>query len=244
MRLPPGLCPGPRWEAYSAPKPAAGEYWDTPAPPLSHIPGSATDIRRLDQFHMRCLRRITNIKWQDMIPNTEVPQRCAQNGIEHHIKRGQLLWFGQLVGMTDDQIIKALFYRELDVGHRTRRGQRRRFKDSLKTTLKSCGISDNTCEVTAMNCATPVYMTSKTRGVSLTYKSKLIVKIERRSIVLEAHASFALTYKYKQKNLQKIGFSEIEGGMRECPSPLHRPLGHRSITKIVESNCRTICSLL
>ena len=29
-------------------------------------------IRRLGQFHMRCLRRIANIKWQDMIPNTEV----------------------------------------------------------------------------------------------------------------------------------------------------------------------------
>ena len=32
-------------------------------------------IRRLDQFQMRCLRRIANIKWQDMIPNTEVLQR-------------------------------------------------------------------------------------------------------------------------------------------------------------------------
>ena len=37
-------------------------------------------IRRLNQSH------IANIKWQDMIPNIEVLQRCAQNGIEHHIK--------------------------------------------------------------------------------------------------------------------------------------------------------------
>ena len=50
--------------------------------------------RRLDQFHMRCLRRIANIKWQDMIPNSEVLQRCAQIGIEHHIKRAQLRWSG------------------------------------------------------------------------------------------------------------------------------------------------------
>ena len=47
-------------------------------------------IRRLDQIHMRCLRRIANIKWQDMIPNTEVIQRCAQTGTEQHIKRAQL----------------------------------------------------------------------------------------------------------------------------------------------------------
>ena len=44
MRLPPGLCPGPRWGGLTAPpKPPAGEGWATPAPPLSHIPGSATD---------------------------------------------------------------------------------------------------------------------------------------------------------------------------------------------------------
>ena len=29
-------------------------------------------IRSLDQFHMRCLRRIARITWQDKIPNTEV----------------------------------------------------------------------------------------------------------------------------------------------------------------------------
>ena len=58
-------------------------------------------IRRLDQFHVRCLRRIANIKWQDMIPNTEVLQRCAQNVIEHHIKRAQLRWSGHLVRMSD-----------------------------------------------------------------------------------------------------------------------------------------------
>ena len=34
-------------------------------------------LRRLDQFHVRCLRRIANIKWQDMMSNTEVLQRCV-----------------------------------------------------------------------------------------------------------------------------------------------------------------------
>ena len=41
MRLPPGLRPGPRWGLTAPPKPPAGEGWVTPAPPLSHIPGSA-----------------------------------------------------------------------------------------------------------------------------------------------------------------------------------------------------------
>ena len=36
--------------------------------------------------------------WQDMTPNTEVLQSCAQNGIEHYIKREQIHWSGHLVG--------------------------------------------------------------------------------------------------------------------------------------------------
>ena len=43
-----------------------------------------------------------------------------------------------------------------------------------------------------------------------TYKSKLIVKIERRSIVLKAYASLDFTKAYKKVNI--IGFSEIWGG--------------------------------
>ena len=106
-------------------------------------------IRRLDQFHMRCLRRIANTKWQDMIPNTEVLQRCAQNGIEHHIKRAQLRWSGHLVRMADDRTPKTVFYGELGAGHRTRGGQRKMYKDVLKATLKSCGIPHTTWEATA-----------------------------------------------------------------------------------------------
>ena len=41
--------------------------------------------------------RIANIKWQDMIPNTEVLQRCAQTGIEHYIKRVQLRLSGRVI---------------------------------------------------------------------------------------------------------------------------------------------------
>ncbi len=93
--------------------------------------------------------RLANIKWQDMIPNTEVIQRCAQTGIEQHLKRAQLRWSGHLVRIADDRIPKDVFYGELDAGNRTRGGQRKRYKDVLKATLKSCGIPHNTWEATA-----------------------------------------------------------------------------------------------
>ena len=107
-------------------------------------------MRRLDQFHMRCLRGIANINCQYMIPNTEVLQRCAQNGIEHHLKRAPLRWSGHIVRTADDRIPNAVFYGELDAGHRTRGGQRKRYTD-MRQRRKACAIPHNTWEVTAID---------------------------------------------------------------------------------------------
>ena len=51
-----------------------------------------------------------------------------KTGIEQHIKRAQLRWSGHLVRMADDRIPKDVFYGELDSGHRTQGGQRKRYK--------------------------------------------------------------------------------------------------------------------
>ena len=39
-------------------------------------------INKLDNFHMNCLRRISNTRWQDRLPNTENLDRCNITGIE------------------------------------------------------------------------------------------------------------------------------------------------------------------
>ena len=83
---------------------------------MDTIPPTHTETRPVPHA---LLRRMANIKWQDMIPNTEVLQRCAQTGIEQHIKRAQFRWSGHLVRMADDHIPKDVFYGELDAGHRT-----------------------------------------------------------------------------------------------------------------------------
>ena len=71
--------------------------------------------------------------------------------IEFHIKRAQLRWSDHLVRMTDDRIPKALFYGQLKTDCRTRGGQRKRYKDVIKSTLKSCSIPLNTWDATATN---------------------------------------------------------------------------------------------
>ena len=37
----------------------------------------ATQEKRLNSFHLRCLRRILGIRWQDLVPNTDVLERAG-----------------------------------------------------------------------------------------------------------------------------------------------------------------------
>ena len=73
--------------------------------------------------------------------------------MEFHIKRAQLRWSAHLVRMTGDRIPKALFYGQLITGCRTIGGQRKRYKDVIKSTLKSCSLILNTWEATATSLA-------------------------------------------------------------------------------------------
>ena len=87
-----------------------------------------------------------------MIPNTEVLQHCAQNGIEHHIKRAQLRWSGHLVRMADDRTPPPP--RPCSTENRTPVIEHREDNESgtrtcFKATLKACCIPHNTWEATA-----------------------------------------------------------------------------------------------
>ena len=106
-------------------------------------------IRKLDRFHMKCLRRLARIKWQDKVTNTEVLRLYNISGIEAMISRSQLRWSGHVVRMPDYRIPNRIFYVELESGQRSRGGQMEQFKDSLKATQKSSGINLETWEADA-----------------------------------------------------------------------------------------------
>jgi len=61
-------------------------------------------IRRLDQFHRRCLRKIACVKWQDRIPNTDVLNTCAIMGIEAFLLKAQCKSYLVPVKLTGEQI--------------------------------------------------------------------------------------------------------------------------------------------
>jgi len=89
---------------------------------------------------MRYLRSIARIKWQDRVPHTDVLEICGITGIESMLLQAQLRWVGHVVRMPDTRIPKQVFYGQLMANRRLPGGPIRRYKDSLKTNLKACGI--------------------------------------------------------------------------------------------------------
>ena len=80
------------------------------------------------------------ISWEDMIYNSEVLRRARSLGIEALIIKAQLRWVGHVVRMDDSRLPKMAFFSELSQGSRNQGGPVKRFKDSLKASLRNCGI--------------------------------------------------------------------------------------------------------
>ena len=55
--------------------------------------------RQLQSFHMRCLRQILRVKWQDCIPDTEILQRSNSKAIGTMLMETQLRWAGHVARM-------------------------------------------------------------------------------------------------------------------------------------------------
>ena len=87
-------------------------------------------VKMLDSFHMRHLRYLMGIKWQDKITNNEVLQRAKMDGMKAMLMRAHLRWVGHVQRMSDNRMPK-IFYSKLSSGARSRGGQRERYKDTL-----------------------------------------------------------------------------------------------------------------
>ena len=75
-------------------------------------------IKKLDQFHLRCLRRILDIRWEDRVTNQEVLRHAALPGIEALFMQSQLRCLGHVMRMEDNRLPKQLFCSELVRGTR------------------------------------------------------------------------------------------------------------------------------
>nr|VZI42708.1 unnamed protein product [Spirometra erinaceieuropaei] len=97
--------------------------------------------RRLNQFQLSCLRRILRLNWQDRIPDTDVLERTGILCIYSMLRQKHLRWSGHLVRMDDERQPKRLFYGDVATGSRRQGGQIRRYKDTLKPSLRRLQIN-------------------------------------------------------------------------------------------------------
>ena len=102
--------------------------------------------KRLNHFHTNRLRKLLNIKWQDRIPDTEVLKRTGMQGVHTFLKLAQLRWSGHVTRMPDERLPNKVLYGERQVEKRSHGGQKKRYKDTLKASLKDFNIPTESLE--------------------------------------------------------------------------------------------------
>ena len=139
--------------------------------------------KRLNHFHLSCLRKLIKIKWQDKIPDTEVLKKVGMQSMHTNLKIAQLRWTGHIIRMPDVRPPKKVFYGELKEGKRSQGGQKKRYKDTLKASLKDLDIPIGSCEQTAK------WRGLINKGAALYEKKERICEAERKRRERKANAN-------------------------------------------------------
>ena len=88
---------------------------------------------------------------QNLFLDREVLERASTPSIHTLLQKAQARWAGHVVRIPDSRLPKQLLYGELCQGKRSVGGQKKRFKDCLKASLKSQNIDLNTWETLAQD---------------------------------------------------------------------------------------------
>ena len=111
---------------------------------------------------------------QDKIPDTVVLKKAGMQNMHTVLKLAQLRWTGHVIRMPDERLQKKVFYDKLQEGKRSQGGQKKRYKDTNKTSLKDFYIPVGSWEQTAQE-------RSKWRGLinkgSALYEKRESVKL-------------------------------------------------------------------
>ena len=83
--------------------------------------------KKLNHFHLSCLRKILKIRWQDKIPDTEVLKKAKMQSVHTLLKLAQLRWTGHVTRMPDVRLPKKVLCGELQEGKRSQGGQKKRY---------------------------------------------------------------------------------------------------------------------
>ena len=100
-------------------------------------PTYTTQEDELNAFHMRSLRRILGIKWDDYVTNKTVLETTNMTTVYYMLSERRLRWLGHICRMPDGRIPKDILFGELAQGSRARGRPHLRFKDVCKRDMKA-----------------------------------------------------------------------------------------------------------
>ena len=96
--------------------------------------------RRLNSFHLRSIRRILGLSWQDILTNGDVLSRAGLPSMYTMLGQRRLRWWGHVRRMDDGLISKYILYGELALGRRTTGRPQLRYKDVCIRDMKAVDI--------------------------------------------------------------------------------------------------------
>ena len=113
----------------------------------------ASQEKRLNTFHMKCLRRILSISWKDKVPNSVVLERADIPSMYTLLGQSRLRWLGHAQRMVDGRIPKDLLtvYGELELGSRRVGRPKLHNKDVCKRNMLVISLPTNNWESLAVD---------------------------------------------------------------------------------------------
>ena len=106
-------------------------------------------IRKLENYHIRCLQRMLNLHWWDKVPHTEIRARFGISSLEEILRQRQLRWVGHVIRQPPNRLPHMVLYGELNEGRRSIGGQKKRIKDHVKASMKKFDMNPLTLEADA-----------------------------------------------------------------------------------------------
>ena len=101
MVIPPSLMEGENF-LYTIPYALAGD-----------LLVSQCHAKKLNRFHLNCLRKVLKIKWQDQISETEVLAHADMISLQTLLMNYWLRWTGHVIRMQDTRLFKKLLFGQL-----------------------------------------------------------------------------------------------------------------------------------
>ena len=111
-------------------------------------------IMLLESVHIRRLFLILCLRWWHNVTNYEIRSRSEIPLIESMLLHRQFRWLGHAIRMPDSRLPHHMLYGQLRLGHWSVGGQKKRFKDHIKSILKKFNIQFSWLEALATNRAT------------------------------------------------------------------------------------------